>query len=108
MNDEDILEKKIIEKNLTAPRIALELVDAAIASEEYHVFETSCLTICVLTLKNGFTVSGESACVSVENFDEEIGQTISRAKARDKIWTLLGFLLQEKLSNSNLLGDIYG
>ena len=106
MNDEQILEKKILEKELTAPRITPELVDAAIASEEYYVFDTSCLTICVLTLKNGFTVSGDSPLVSIENYDPEIGREVSKAKARNKIWQLLGFLLQEKLSGSNLLGDI--
>lgn len=55
------------------------------------------LTFCVLVLRNGFTVTGESACVSPENFDAEIGRKIARQNAMDKIWPLLGFALKQKL-----------
>ena len=57
----------------------------------------SCLTICVLVLKNGFTVTGESACADPDNFDFEIGARIARKNAIDKIWPLLGFQLKTKL-----------
>lgn len=56
------------------------------------------LTFCVLVLKNGFTVTGESACASPENFDEEIGRKIARQNAVNKIWLLEGYLLKQKLS----------
>ena len=55
------------------------------------------LTICILELKNGFTVTGESACASPENFDAELGRMIARANAVAKIWPLLGFSLKQKL-----------
>ena len=55
------------------------------------------LTFCVLVLKNGFTVSGESACASPENFDAEIGRQVARQNAINKIWPLLGFQLKELL-----------
>lgn len=55
------------------------------------------LTFCVLVLRNGFTITGESACASPENFDAEIGRKIARQNAEQKIWPLLGFLLKEKL-----------
>lgn len=54
------------------------------------------LTFCVLTLKNGFTVTGESACVSAENFDAEIGRKIARKDALDKMWPLEGYLLAQR------------
>ena len=57
----------------------------------------SMLTFCVLVLKNGFTVTGESACASPENFDAEIGRNIARQNAVQKIWPLLGFALKERL-----------
>lgn len=57
------------------------------------------LTFCVLVLSNGFTVTGESACVSPENFDAEIGRKIARENAIDKIWPLMGYALREKISN---------
>lgn len=55
------------------------------------------LTICVLVLKNGFTVLGSSACVSPEVFDAEIGRSIAREDAIEKLWPLLGFSLKERL-----------
>lgn len=57
------------------------------------------LTFCVLVLKNGFTVTGESACASPENFDAEIGRNIARENARNKIWALEGYLLKQKLTD---------
>jgi len=55
------------------------------------------LTFCVLVLKNGFTVTGESACVSRENFDAEIGRKVARENAVNKLWPLLGYALKERL-----------
>lgn len=94
---EQKIEKEIQEKGLTAPRLTPDLIDAAIHDEDYHVFEKTCLTVCCLTLKNGFTVTGESACVSPENFNAEIGQKIARENARNKIWQLEGYLLKQRL-----------
>jgi hypothetical protein len=56
------------------------------------------LTFCVLVLKNGFTVTGESACASPENFDPEIGREIARQNAEQKIWPLMGYQLRETLA----------
>lgn len=58
------------------------------------------LTICVLVLKNGFTVTGESACASPENFDAEIGRKIARQNAEQKIWPLMGYALKQQLHDS--------
>ena len=96
--DEAAIEAEIKEKGLTAKRITPEMLDAEIIGEEYHVFPGSCLTVCCLTLKNGFTVTGESACASPENFNSEIGQKIARANAREKLWPLLGFRLRDQLA----------
>ena len=56
------------------------------------------LTFCVLVLRNGFTVTGESACASPENFDAEIGKKIARQNAVTKIWPLMGYELRSKLA----------
>jgi hypothetical protein len=58
------------------------------------------LTFCVLVLSNGFTVTGESACASPENFDAEIGKKIARANAVQKIWPLMGYELRSKLAGA--------
>ena len=57
------------------------------------------LTFCVIVLKNGFTVTGESACASPENFDAEIGRKIARQNAVAKIWPLMGYELRSKIAN---------
>ena len=59
------------------------------------------LTFCVLVLRNGFTVTGESACASPENFDSEIGRKIARQKAEQKIWPWLGYALKQKLHDAS-------
>ena len=110
------IEQEIKAKGLTGPRITPEDLGANIASEWYFtaadgVFSApagntaaetplplSLLTFCVLVLKNGFTVTGESACASPENFDAEIGRKIARANAVQKIWPLMGYALRSKLS----------
>lgn len=99
MNDEQI-EKEIQDKNLNAPRLTPALINSVIAKEQYHVFDGSCLTVCCLTLENGFTVTGESACASPENFDEDLGRKIARDNAKNKIWALEGYLLKQKLHES--------
>lgn len=101
-NDQEI-ENKIQEKGLNAPRLTPALIDSVIVKNQYHVFEGSCLTltVCCLTLKNGFTVTGESACASPENFDAEIGKEIAFNNAKQKIWALEGYLLKDKLSKAS-------
>lgn len=97
MTDDATIEAEIQRKGLTAPRLTPDHIDRAIVSEDYHVFPGSQMTVCCLTLKNGFNVTGESACASPENFDAELGRTIARRNARQKIWALEGYLLKQRL-----------
>ena len=96
------IEKEIQEKGLTAPRLTPELIDQTILAVQYHVFAGTFLTVCCLTLQNGFTVTGESACASPENFNAEIGEKIAFENARNKIWALEGYLLKQKLFNEKV------
>ena len=101
--------QKEIDAKATAPRITPADIEANIAFEHYFVASQAplsthaypkaldLLTFCVLVLKNGFTVTGESACASPENFDAEIGRKVARENAVAKIWPLLGFSLKQKL-----------
>lgn len=98
MKDEAKIEKEIQEKGLNAPRLNPSMIDEAIHSEQYHVFPGTTMTVCAMTLRNGYIVTGESAAASPENFDEAIGRKIARDNARNKIWALEGYLLREKLS----------
>lgn len=109
MSDEQAIEKEIQAKGLNAPRLTPDHIDDQIVAENWGrasdmfpgapVTEAmKCLTICVLTLKNGYTLVGKSACASPENFDLEIGGKIARANAREQIWALEGYLLKSKLA----------
>ena len=107
------IEQEIKYKGLTYPRVTPVDIEENIASEYYftaadgvtgiavvyqYPHPLDLLTFCVLVLKNGFTVTGESACVCPENFDSEIGRKIARANAVQKIWPLMGYALKERLT----------
>lgn len=96
---EEAIEKEIMEKGKNAPKLTPEYVDSVIHGEQYHVFSGSQMTVCCLTLKNGFSVIGQSGCASPENFDAEIGRKVAREKARSRIWELEGYLLKQGLSD---------
>lgn len=117
MNDQAI-EQEIQAKGKTAARVKPTDIEANITSEHYFTAAQgaamatadqtgevahpqpaalSLLTFCVLVLRNGFTVTGESACASPENFDAEIGRKAARGNAVQKIWALMGYALKQQL-----------
>ena len=125
MTNEKQIEQEIQDKGLNAPRLTPDHIDSVIqsvhyftagdgyagalaSSEEFNSLpeverfinppqQLDLLTFCVIVLKNGFTVTGESACASPDNFDAEIGKKIAYQNAREKIWMLEGYLLKQKL-----------
>ncbi|EHU1273151.1 Gp49 family protein [Acinetobacter baumannii] len=115
---EEQIEKQIQAKGLNAPRITPDQLDSKIKNVYYHsplanadpkqamdekTYQAlRCLTFCTIVLENGFTVTGESACVAHENFDPFIGQEVAYKNAREKIWQLEGYLLKEKLYQADL------
>jgi len=78
-------------------RITEEHVHETVLTELYHVFPGTTQTVCCLTLKNGFTVVGESACVDPNNFDAQLGRQYAREDAMRKVWELEGYLLQQRM-----------
>lgn len=118
MQDQTV-EQEIQAKGLTAPRITPADVEANIASEHYFTAYDGAkyrritrdepkdsdalklLTFCVLVLSNGFTVTGESACASPENFNAEIGKKIARTHAVEKIWPLMGYELRTRIASGS-------
>jgi hypothetical protein len=122
--DDNAIEAEIKAKGKTAPRITPDVIQRTIKSAYYFTAmdgvdghfrggpesqgcrdasELSVLTFCVLVLQNGFTVTGESACASPENFDAEIGRKIARQNAEQKIWALEGYVLKCNLAAHNAL-----
>lgn len=98
MTTDALIEKEIQEKGLTAPRVTTEGINRKIVKKDYYRFAYTTVTICLLTLENGFSVVGESAAASPKNFDAEIGMKIAYQNAYDKIWALEGYLLREQLN----------
>lgn len=94
------IEQAIQQAGKTAARLTPEDIDAVIVAEQYYVFPGTTLTMCCLTLRNGYNVTGDSAAASPDNFDAEIGQKVARAEARDKIWALEGYRLKQALYDS--------
>ena len=76
-------------------KLTYEHIQSVIKSVEY--VQVGVLTICVMTLQNGFTVTGESACLSLATYDAEIGRKIARDNAEDKIWQLEGYLAKQRM-----------
>lgn len=120
MDDEQRTEAAIVKAGKTAPRITPAHIDSLIIDRLFFTaYDASIgqdvspqerplvamqahglLTFCVLTLRNGFTVTGESACASPENFDAGIGRDIAFKNAREKVWALEGYLLKQRLSET--------
>lgn len=120
---EQKIEQEIQAKGLNAPRLSPDDIDSVITGkhfftaadgdrfarfgEQFAMEEVpqslECLTFCVLVLKNGFTVTGESACASPENYDAKIGKEIAYKNAREKIWMLEGYLLKQHLYNYSII-----
>jgi hypothetical protein len=110
--------QKEIDAKATAPRITPADIEAKILGEHYFTAADGFagsreftleadhplhrLTFCVLVLRNGFTVTGESACASPENFDAEIGRKVARANAVEKMWPLMGYELKTRLHQINM------
>lgn len=102
MNTEQSIEQEIQAKGLNAPRLTPADIDRTIMHAQYYVFPGTTLTVCCLTLLNGFNVTGISAAASRENFDAVIGQKIAYADAREKIWALEGYLLKQRLAEGSV------
>ncbi len=98
MRNEQDIEQEIQDKGLNAPRLTPDMIDDTILYDEYFRVTNTTVTICALVLKNGYTVVGKSAAISMGNFDEELGRKIARDDAREQIWALEGYLLKDKLN----------
>lgn len=127
MATDEQIEREIQDKGLTAPRVTPDSIEAKIKSEFYFtgangLFGAAAvsemdpapkgddgadslllLTFCVLVLENGFTVTGQSAVASPENYDQGIVRKIARADAVNQIWPLEGYLLREHIFEDSLI-----
>ena len=92
---------------MTAPSVTIEAVEAAILKETYTLLPNGRTMVCQLTLfdngDTGFTVEGQSACVSKENFDHVKGAKYARQRALDKVWEMLSYSLAKDFDTQRKL-----
>lgn len=84
----------------TELRVLPSDLEEEIVAEQYYVFPGTTVTVCCLTLRNGFTVTGEAACVMPENFDAALGERLARRRAVERLWPLLGFALRDAVNEA--------
>jgi len=96
MNEQDV-EQMVRKTSPTQNRLTPDMIDRLIVGTQYYQFPDTTLTVCCLTLRNGYNVTGESSSVDPLNFNADIGRKVSHENARQKIWTLAGYLLKEQM-----------
>lgn len=89
-----------------AQRITPEQIEAAMVSAQYWRPPGTLLTVCALTMRNGFTVIGESGAVSADGFDVQIGQSFALENARAQVGVFLGFALKDRIYREALAANI--
>lgn len=94
MTDEELTQA--LADSPSPDRITPEYIDSRIAKIEFHRL-TETMTVCVITLDNGFTVIGQSACADPANYNQRIGEQIAESNARANLWAPFGFLLKEAM-----------
>lgn len=77
------------------PKVTRESIEARIKAVDYFHIGLN-VTICSITMVNGFSIRGESACVDPRNFDADIGKALAYKDAFSKIWAFEGYLLAER------------
>lgn len=78
-------------------KVTKEMVEAQVVDKTFTLLPSGKKMICELTLKNGFTVTGEAGVVDKENFVQEIGERLSYQRALENVWPLLGYEMQSRL-----------
>lgn len=89
---------------MTLPKVTEESMKARIQNVEF--IRHGILTICIITMENGFMVNGQSAPASAGNYDRDVGDTYAYNNAFKQLWVLEGYLLRERLYQNSLLNSI--
>lgn len=101
----EVFEEKYSPKAVV--RLTREDIEAKISSVLYSQ-PADTLTVCVLTLENGFHVVGKSACIDPAGFDEQKGREIAYEDALRQVWQLEGYLATEKMHRERIGCDCAG
>lgn len=77
-------------------KLTIDIINGLIDTATYHHFDGTTCVVCLLRLKNGCHVIGQSSCIDESNFDVKIGQKVAYDKAVAKIWELEGYAIKSK------------
>ncbi len=91
--------QKQFEKDGKTRYVKTEDVDAEILTTQHHHFHGTTVTVCVISLHNGFTVVGKSACANPDNFETVLGESLAFEDAKQQMYALLAFRLCDISSN---------
>lgn len=80
-----------------AVKLTQQDIDDLRTDEQYHQFPGTTTTVCCITLHNGYTIVGSSACIDPLTFDAKVGRELAMKDAMSKVWELEGYLLKEKM-----------
>jgi N4 Gp49/Sf6 Gp66 family protein len=89
------------------PRVKPEDLEAQVINEQYYKFPDSTVTVCCLTMRNGFNTVGSSACADVRLFDKDLGEQFARKDAISKMWPLLGYALRDSIHKAAIIDATY-
>lgn len=96
--DREKLQEQFEEQGKTK-YVTTEMVDDEIQYAQYHRFGDTTVTVCCLTLRNGFTVVGKSACANPDNFEAELGEQLAFDDARQQVFAHLAFRLCDEMTS---------
>ena len=88
---------------MTESTVTLQGILDKIKSVTYTLLPNSRTTVCQLTMENGFTIEGQSACVSLLSYNRALGEKYAYEKALDNCWQFEGYLLAQKLHEASLV-----
>lgn len=91
-------------ENKLRTSVDMDYILSRVKDVAFTILEGTTVTICSVTLDNGFSVRGESACVDPARFNKEMGEKIAKDNAINELWQLLGFMVAEDLYRDTPIG----
>ena len=103
-DDVSLVEAQKIVDEMTAPKVTQRTIEGKIDAVDYLYHGT--LTICIITMQNGFMQVGSAAPASPQNFSSEVGRRFAYEDAFRNLWRLEGYLMREQLAEEEDIREI--
>ena len=83
-------------------KVTMSDLQAKVKMTRYQRLEGTTTTICEITLENGYTLVGTSACVDPKEFNQALGEKYAFERAFEQMWALEGYLLKQRRFEAGL------